>query len=88
MVIIKKYAQIIEKTNCTYKHMLRMYVSHQQGTWKQCLYLMEFVYYGSCYYSIKTSSFHALGGQESLIHFSILMPISNIKGVNEMIANM
>jgi hypothetical protein len=58
----KKNAQIIEKTNCTLEDMLRMYVGHQQGTWKQCLYLMEFVYYESCYSSFKTSSFHALYG--------------------------
>ncbi len=54
----KTNAQIIEKINCTLEDMLRMHVGHRQGTWKQCLYLMEFVYYGSFYSSIKTSSFH------------------------------
>jgi hypothetical protein len=49
---------------------------------------MEFVYYGSYYSSIKTSSFHALYGHECLIHFSISTPISKIEGVNEMIAIM
>ncbi len=84
----KTNAQIIEKINCTLEDMLRMHVGHQQGTWKQCLYLMEFVYYGSFYSSIKTSSFHALYGQECLIHFFISTPIFKIKVVNEMIVTM
>jgi hypothetical protein len=84
----KTNAQIIEKTNCILENILRMYVGHQHGTWKQCLYLMEFVYYGSYYSSIKTSSFHVLYGQEYLIHFSIPTPISKVEDVNEMIAIM
>lgn len=72
-----------KRTNCTLEDMLKMYVSHQQWTWE-----LEFVYNGSWHSCIKTSSLHVLYGWEYLILLFISTPISKIKGVNEMIANM